>query len=154
MLKSITMNTLKIILAAALIVIAGLLWQWGKSGSPSTPVVESEMVRVTSPVANQTVSSPLVVSGEARGTWFFEGSFPLVLVDGYGETVAEGFATAVGEWMTEDFVPFSATLTFDFSAPVYASSDSSRFSGKLILKKDNPSGLPEHDASFEIPVKF
>jgi hypothetical protein len=48
--------------------------------------------------------------------------------------------------MTADFVPFTATL--NFTKPSYGNN------GFLILKKDNPSGLPEHDDALEIQVKF
>ncbi len=105
-----------------------------------------DMIEVTAPHINAEISSPLTVSGKARGTWFFEGSFPLVLVNWDGLIIAEGFATADGEWMTEDFVPFSGTL--EFATPEYGKN------GALILKKDNPSGLPEYDDALEIPVVF
>ena len=49
------------------------------------------------------------------------------------------------EWMTENFVLFLATL--DFTQPA----TDTIF---LVLKKDNPSGLPEHDAQIEIAVRF
>jgi hypothetical protein len=48
-------------------------------------------------------------------------------------------------WMTEDFVPFRATV--EFSAPATATST-------LILEKDNPPGLPENADSLIVPVKF
>jgi len=86
------------------------------------------------------------VKGEARGNWYFEASFPVVLTDWDGLIIASGVATAEGNWMTTDFVPFTATL--DFTKPNYGSN------GSLILKKDNPSGLPENDDSLEIMVKF
>ncbi|MCR4274896.1 MAG: Gmad2 immunoglobulin-like domain-containing protein [Candidatus Campbellbacteria bacterium] len=104
------------------------------------------MIEVQSPRINTEVFSPLIVSGRARGTWFFEGSFPLVLVDWDGLIIAEGFATAQSEWMTEEFVPFAGTL--EFIKPVYGKN------GWLILQKDNPSGLSENDAALEIPVIF
>lgn len=91
------------------------------------------------------MQSPLVVTGEARGTWFFEGSFPVALLDAHGNTLLQTYAQAQGEWMTEDFVPFRSELTF--AAPPTAT-------GTLLLEKDNPSGLPEHDDEFRIPVRF
>ncbi|MFA7244700.1 MAG: Gmad2 immunoglobulin-like domain-containing protein [Candidatus Magasanikbacteria bacterium] len=95
---------------------------------------------------NQIVTSPLTITGQARGTWFFEASFPIVLTDWDGIIIASGIATAKSDWMTEEFVAFEATLTFD--TPTYKNN------GHLILKKDNPSGLPEYDATLEIPVLF
>ncbi|MGB5728811.1 MAG: Gmad2 immunoglobulin-like domain-containing protein, partial [Thiogranum sp.] len=85
------------------------------------------------------------VRGRARGTWFFEGDFPLVLLDGRGNLVAQGFATAKGEWMTTEFVPFSAVLRFQSPEPG---------PGRLILKKDNPSDRRELDDALVVPVVF
>ena len=107
-----------------------------------------QMVRVSEPLLRAQVASPLTVRGIARGTWFFEASFPVVLVDWDGKILAEGVAQAQGDWMTEDFVPFAATLSFTLPADIPYTR------GTLILKKDNPSGLPENDDAFEIPVTF
>ena len=46
------------------------------------------------------ISSPLRITGEARGPWYFEASFPVVLTDGDGLIIAEGHGQAQGEWMT------------------------------------------------------
>lgn len=103
------------------------------------------LINVTMPSVDTKVTSPLVVTGNARGTWYFEASFPIEIVDASGMQVAHGIATAQSDWMTENFVPFSATLTWT-TAPTGA--------GKLILHKDNPSGMQEHDAMLEIPILF
>ncbi|MEK7513216.1 MAG: hypothetical protein AAB601_03375, partial [Patescibacteria group bacterium] len=63
-----------------------------------------------------------------------------------GNVIAGHYATAEGEWMTEDFVPFTSTLEFPPQPPGAV--------GVLVLKKDNPSGLPEHDDELRIPVRF
>lgn len=101
-------------------------------------------ISVSQPSANAVVTSPLLVTGEARGTWYFEASFPVKLLDDQGNEIAITPAQAQGEWMTEDFVPFEATLEFETDALV----------GTLVLEKDNPSGLPENAASISIPVQF
>ncbi len=100
---------------------------------------------VSSPVLQSVVSSPMRISGEARGTWYFEASFPIVLLDSNGNQIAIGHAEAQGEWMTENFVPFVATLPF--------SSPTTR-DGVLVLKNDNPSGDPIRDKEVRIPVLF
>ncbi|KKW44760.1 MAG: hypothetical protein UY95_C0018G0005 [Parcubacteria group bacterium GW2011_GWA2_56_7] len=105
---------------------------------------EHPLIRLTNPRPNERISSPLLITGEARGYWFFEATFPVVLTNWDGLIIAQGYATALDEWMTEDFVPFSATLDFDPNQ-VYPR-------GALILQKSNPSGLPEHDDAFEIPI--
>jgi hypothetical protein len=105
-----------------------------------------DLIRLDAPRPNGVVTSPLVIEGEARGYWFFEGDFPVVVTDWDGLIIAENYATAEGEWMTEEFVPFRAVVEFD--VPSYSNR------GTLILRKDNPSGLPEHDDALEIPILF
>jgi len=105
-----------------------------------------DLIQLTSPMPNEEILSPLTVTGQARGTWFFEATFPVSLVNWDGLIIAEGYATAQENWMTEEFVPFTATL--EFIKPDYSNR------GALILKKDNPSGLPEHDNALEIPILF
>lgn len=106
---------------------------------------KSDLIRTIHPRPGEKITSPLEITGEARGYWFFEASFPFELIDGEGALVAQGVATAGGEWMTEEFVPFTATLTFEKPTTL---------AGTLILKKDNPSGLPEHDDALIVPIKF
>jgi len=103
---------------------------------------------------NETILSPLIIEGKARGYWFFEASFPVVLTNWDGLIIAQHYAEAQDEWMTEEFVPFRAVL--EFESPVFPGVDENHFSrrGYLVLKKDNPSGLPEHDDALEIPVLF
>lgn len=102
------------------------------------------MIRVDEPQPNAVVTSPLTVTGEARGLWYFEASFPVKLLDASGDQLAIAPAQAQGEWMTTEFVPFTVTLTF-------VTDDET---GTLVLEKDNPSGLPEHAAEIRIPVRF
>ncbi|MDQ2932922.1 MAG: Gmad2 immunoglobulin-like domain-containing protein [bacterium] len=109
-----------------------------------------DMIKVTYPRPGDTISSPLIITGEARGTWYFEASFPVTLTDGDGLIIAEGHAEAQGEWMTENFVPFKATLTF--TKPANASAFGNR--SFLILHNDNPSGDYTRNKSAEIPVFF
>lgn len=105
-----------------------------------------DLIRLTTPLSNEEILSPLLIKGEARGSWFFEASFPVVLVNWDGLIIAEGYATAQSDWMTEDFVPFEVVL--EFIKPEYSNR------GALILQKDNPSGLPENDNALEIPILF
>lgn len=106
---------------------------------------KQDLIRISNPRPNQAIESPITITGEARGYWFFEASFPVKLLDGDGNVVASGIAQAEGEWMTEDFVPFKAELTF--SQPTTSN-------GTLVLEKDNPSGLPENADELRVPVKF
>jgi hypothetical protein len=105
----------------------------------------AERIRVTAPAADARVVSPLKISGQARGGWYFEATFPMVLRDANGQELAKHYATADGEWMTEEFVPFTAELMFKKPGTK---------TGMLVLKRHNASGLPEHDAELVVPVRF
>ncbi len=107
---------------------------------------KTDLIRISYPRPNQEISSPLKIEGEARGVWFFEASFPITLIDQQGNVISQGIATAKTDWMTEEFVSFSSDL--EFTKQVSGSL------GKLLLRKDNPSGLPEHDDVLEVPVVF
>lgn len=109
---------------------------------------KTDLIRLDFPFPNQEVSSPLEITGHARGYWYFEASFPVSLLNSKGEVISEGIATAESDWMTENFVPFSVALSFDITKSEKGKT------GRLIFKKDNPSGLEEHDDSLEIPVIF
>lgn len=113
---------------------------------------KAEFITLTTPVPNGVITSPLLLQGQARGYWFFEASFPIVLTNWDGLIIAEGYATADGEWMTENFVPFTATL--EFVNPYIEGNPDFMKRGSLILQRDNPSDLPENDNALEIPVRF
>ncbi|HUE96450.1 MAG TPA: Gmad2 immunoglobulin-like domain-containing protein, partial [Longimicrobiaceae bacterium] len=106
----------------------------------------ADLIRLESPEPLAVIESPLQVTGRARGGWYFEASFPLVLVNWDGLIIAEGYATAEGEWMTGEFVPFSGSI--EFETPDYGER------GALILQRHNASGLPEHDDALEVPIRF
>src|SRR3989344_3894003 len=105
--------------------------------------VDNPDVVLVAPLPNQTISNAFIVQGAARGPWYFEASFPVTLQKPDGTVLNQTPAQAQGDWMTTELVPFTATLV----AP-------STYHGPatLVIKKDNPSGLPEHDASIEIPI--
>ncbi|OGE75761.1 MAG: hypothetical protein A3C85_04415 [Candidatus Doudnabacteria bacterium RIFCSPHIGHO2_02_FULL_48_21] len=105
----------------------------------------NDKLRIFSPLPNGVITSPVSLRGEARGNWYFEASFPIRLLDANGKELAVAVAQAQGEWMTEDFVPFNVNMSF----PVPTTS-----TGTLVFQKDNPSGLPEHDDEFRMPVRF
>jgi hypothetical protein len=113
-----------------------------RSGDGTVP---GDSLRVDAPQPGQTVSSPLVVRGSARGPYYFEATFPVTLLDGNGNRLVQSYAQAQGEWMTTDWVPFTATLAFP--APTTAT-------GTLVLENANPSGDPARALAHRIPVRF
>jgi hypothetical protein len=137
------------VLVGVLVVAAGGLLYRERAIAPaptSTPLAD-DMIIIDSPLPNGVVASPMKVTGRARGTWYFEATFPITLTNWDGLIIAETYATAQSDWMTTDWVPFEATVVFDADTRV-----SSR--GFLILRKDNPSGLPQYDDAREITVFF
>lgn len=149
---------MKKVFLIVIVVILGLViwWQFGSHvENLGNELGKTDLIRLDTPRPNQVISSPLIIKGEARGNWFFEASFPVILTNWDGLIIAQGIATAQADpatggvnWMTEDFVPFEATLNFVVEKDIYSNK------GTLILRKDNPSGLPEHDDALEIPVVF
>jgi len=142
------------LLVLALIII-GLTWRNLRppvsAPGPSAPAVaaydlgqEAQYLQIDSPTPGAKLKSPLTITGQAR-RWYFEGSFPVVLKDGKGNVLASGPAQAQGNWTSDNFVPFTITLSFD---------QPSAATGTLIFKKDNPSGLPANDDQAAIAVNF
>lgn len=115
------------------------------TSSTSSPGVLSDLITVQSPAPDAIIASPLTVTGQARGNWYFEASFPVRLLDGNDVPIASAVAQAQGDWMTTNFVPFSAVL--NYVGPVTQT-------GTLVLQKDNPSGDPQFDQELRIPVRF
>ncbi len=105
-------------------------------------------IMVSLPYPGAVTGKTFSVIGEARGYWFFEASFPAELKTADGTVLWQGPVTTDAEWMTADFVPFRADIIVSdqsFIGPAV-----------LVLKRDNPSGEPENDASlsFDIIVEY
>jgi hypothetical protein len=103
----------------------------------------ADLIKVELPFPGAVTGKQFSVIGQARGQWFFEASFPIELQNTQGQTLTTAIAQAKTDWMTTDFVPFKADLVVpeNYIGPA-----------TLILKKDNPSGLPEHEASIAFPI--
>lgn len=137
-----------IVIAVALIILAGGTWYVWNAQTPTGPQstwnnADEDMIKLDLVRPGVTVLPKFIVSGEARGQWYFEASFPVEVLDKDGKQIGQGIAQAQGEWMTEEFVPFRAELNVgDYSGPA-----------TLVLKKDNPSGIEKNDASLSVPVE-
>jgi hypothetical protein len=93
----------------------------------------------------QLLVSNALIKGKALGSWFFEGSFPVRVLDDQGAVVTATTAHADGNWMSSDYVPFSLNIAF---APPKSTA------GYVEFAKDNPSGLPGSEALVRVPVRF
>jgi hypothetical protein len=112
----------------------------------TTPNPLADLIVVDTPTSGAAIASPLVVTGKARGTFYFEASFPVKLKNASGSVIAQAPAQAQSDWMTADFVPFKVTLTF----PAQPAGSK----GTLVLMNDNPSGDPAKQLELDIPVTF
>ena len=138
------MNKTLVLIAVVVVVVVGA-WYFVVRQGGVTISGKGDVIQVSAPQPNAVVTSPMTITGQARGTWYFEASFPVKLYDGYGRLLGSVPAQAQSDWMTEDFVPFKATLSF-----AVPSTDS----GTLVLENDNPSGMPENADELRIPIKF
>jgi len=110
---------------------------------PTYVNASADLIRVTNPTPGAVVGKPITVMGEARGNWYFEASFPIEVRNSAGAVIATGIAQAQGEWMTENFVPFVATVQIPANYIDEA---------VLVLMNDNPSGMPENARSMSFPI--
>jgi hypothetical protein len=115
-------------------------------------VTEELDIEIDGLTAGDVISSPLALSGEARGTWYFEASAPVEILDWQGMVIAQSFVTAQGDWMTTDFVPFIGTI--NFTSPYSPGDPVAWKQGSIVFKKDNPSGEPQNDAQVIVPIQF
>lgn len=154
------------LVAVFALVIVALLWALifynpAPAASHSVPVGGAGTVNVPSPIVSpdgrlavtsmspdEAISSPLTLRGTVTGGgWFFEGSFPVKIVDGNGVAIGTTTAHAEGDWMTTSTVPWSATL-------VFPSSSRGSVSGTVVFMSDNPSGNPANQKTLSVPVRF
>ena len=111
----------------------------------------ADIIVLESPQPLQEVTLPFQVTGKARGYWFFEASFPIMLVDENDNIIARSIGQSTGDWMTTDFIGFTSTLASTTLATSSASS-STLTKAYIMLAKDNPSGDAANDRTLRIPV--
>lgn len=103
------------------------------------------VVSLTNPQRQATITSPVTVAGQAPGNWFFEGVIPVEIQDEDGTVLGETSLSATGNWMTTAPVSFSGQITFE---------ESDTETGYIVVKKDNPSGLPKNADQRRFAVSF
>lgn len=113
---------------------------------PAPPLPTHPLISVDVDTVNKPLKSPATITGQAKGNWYFEASFPVELKNNSNVIIGTGVAKAQSDWMTTNFVPFTVSVSFP---PQPAGS-----SGTLVFKKDNPSGEPANDDQYVIPVSF
>lgn len=142
------------IIVLAIIVVAGRLGyhqylkkhEQNKQAQPiSKSYFKTDSLEISNPSIGDTIHSPFTITGKAKGNWYFEASFPLIITDSENNIVGTGVAQAKGDWMTNDFVDFTADVTF---------SKPNTQTGFIVFTNDNPSGLPANQKKEKFLIKF
>lgn len=102
-------------------------------------------ISVEMPKSGSLVTSPLNFSGTVDNSWFFEGTFPVELLDEDGSSLGTAQAHSKTDWTTPGKIDFYGQMQFD---PPKGQS------GTLVFRNDNPSDLPENAKEFRLNVKF
>lgn len=108
---------------------------------------EPKGINITLPHVNDTVSSPLKITGSVNGDGWtgFEGQVGTVrLLDSNGNQLALGILTATADWVKLP-TPFETTLWFDYPTDG---------TGTLVFKNENASGELSRDKTFTLPVRL
>src|SRR3989339_1069411 len=117
-----------------------------KNNINNPPVVLG--IRITSPISGAEIFSPLKITGTTNGEGWngFEGQVGTVkLLDKNGKQWGQtAILTAITDWMKPP-VSFETYLAFV---------SQEEQSGFLVFKNENPSGLPDNEKQFAIPVKI
>ncbi|MDD4382006.1 MAG: GerMN domain-containing protein [Candidatus Dojkabacteria bacterium] len=110
-----------------------------------TKTAEGLVYEMVTPLPNDELDCDFEIEGSISGTWFFEGSAPVKLINSNGTEILSFNITVEGDWMEEDMVTFKASVECTEKCDGGA---------KLVFLKNNPSDSTENDDSFEIPVSF
>lgn len=102
-------------------------------------------VSVTQPELGATITSPVTVTGQAPGTWFFEAVLQFEILSDDGGVVGEEIFVTDEMWMTEDLLDFSLEIEFD-------SPDANL--GFIKVIKHDVSDIPRNKNFFYWPISF
>ena len=108
------------------------------------PTTSQEGKFILDLLPNSTITSPLTLTGKADNSWYYEGVFPVKLIDENKNLIKQGILEQVppDNWTNPGYVRFQGTIEFLTTSK----------SGFLRFEKDSGSGLEQ--PYFEIPVKF
>ena len=112
----------------------------------------NQMIQVAAPTIGTVINSPLQLTGQAIGPWYFEASLPVEVRNWQGNVIATSYVTAQGTWMTMGLVPFTGSVSF--VSPYSPGDPVAMKQGSVVFKKDNPSGEPQNAGEIIIPIQF
>jgi hypothetical protein len=138
---------ISVIIAAVIIIVAGV-FVLSQQNKKQEALPETKLgIRVFSPQPNEEISPFLKIIGIVnKDGWIgFEGRVGRVkLLDADANELARGILTATTDW-TKPPISFETSLSFQslIEGP-----------GFLVFNNENPSGLPENNREFVLPVKI
>jgi hypothetical protein len=150
------MKFIRVFLIIAFLIVGFMLWQ-ELSGVPDEIAKETSAtflsrngieIIIDEPQIGEGVSPSFVVKGKAPGTWYFEATFPIFVVDDNDNVIGSCIAQAQSDWMVEDYVAFEGLVEIENKSSLVEGG----LNAVLILRRDNPSGLPENDDFVEVPI--
>ena len=100
---------------------------------------------VNQPASNTVITSPLAITGSVPGSWSFESTFPIIILDSERQVIANSYGTLLSDWKTDKMVKFSGEASFEKPGSN---------TGYLVLEKSNPSGIEKNSDKLEIPIRF
>ncbi|MEK7061661.1 MAG: GerMN domain-containing protein [Patescibacteria group bacterium] len=136
-----------ILIVVIVVLIIGTIIFWQQKRTGILPTETESGIEVFLPKLNEEISSPLEIKGTVNGNgWIgFEAQVGTVkLLDSENNELAKTYLKATTNWMKPS-VRFEATLDF-----IALNIDE----GKLVFSNENPSGLPEYNREFILPVKI
>ncbi len=90
-----------------------------------------DKITVSSPLPNDTISSPVFIRGQALGDWFEVSTIKLKILDKNEKVLGDGFLETTKYPGVDTLVPFEGTIAF--SVPRFGSS------GTIVIHKANSS---------------
>ena len=116
------------------------------SPTPTTneSINTSSEIIITEPATTSAIKSPVTIKGTAPKSWTFEGVLTVLVEDIQHKTIAGGPVYIKEITGSDNRVSFESTVPFS----------TKNVSGFITIKNDNPSGLPENNKSFSLPIQF
>jgi hypothetical protein len=130
--------TIRFLLTAAAVALAACSPPANEERAPAPAI---ELATVDAPVANARVTSPLMISGSAPASWYFEEQFDAVLIGDDGTVFAQAPARASGDG--DGIKPFTGEIAFTVSADTPAT---------LLLQEQSTGDDDGSQAEVRVPV--
>jgi len=141
------MKKIILILILVVVIVSAIAAFWFASKTPPKAEEVLTGLVVNSVKPGDEIKSPLEIKGYVNGEGWggFEAQVGVVrLLDSNGFELALGILNATTEWMTTK-IDFATTLEFESVLDQ---------EGVLLFTNENPSGLPENDRQYYLPVRI